>query len=421
MTNPYNYSRHDSHKEYPTKFPNQEDRMRRRGDFHDRSKWALIVGSVLLAVLVIGFISFSTIRVIISRPSVNSNTMIFGSDPQQTGFYPSEHMLNPMNVSHLALYWKARTGGPVYSPVIVDGIAFVVSSDYTVDAFDAKSGATKWVARIDSFGALGPWVVNGIVYVQSGRLWAFDEKTGKLLWRTAEGEGGWVASGVIYFRSDKLYAADTKTRIPKWMTHLQGNVFAIANGIVYTNQDNPTSVSAFDLETGAFRWSFPTHGYNSRPSVLANGIIYVGSVYPDIELYALNSTTGAILWNYATAGGDSSTVDPLALANGVIYAGADSPRGRLYALDAKTGAVLWIFSDPTENPIYSASVANGVIYTIMDYPGKLYVLNAKTGVSLWTFAGTDGDFLFNPVISNGVVYMGSRSGWVYALHLPNSA
>jgi outer membrane protein assembly factor BamB len=40
-------------------------------------------------------------------------------------------------------------------------------------------------------------------------------------------------------------------------------------------------------------WSYTTGGeVNSSPAV-ANGVVYVGSEYPDHKLYALNASTGA--------------------------------------------------------------------------------------------------------------------------------
>ena len=53
----------------------------------------------------------------------------------------------------------------------------------------------------------------------------------------------------------------------------------------------------------------------SSPAV-ANGVVYFGS---DDNVYALNASTGAKLWSYATEAVDSSP----AVANGVVYFGSD--------------------------------------------------------------------------------------------------
>ena len=54
-------------------------------------------------------------------------------------------------------------------------------------------------------------------------------------------------------------------------------------------------------------------------------------------MYALNASTGAKLWSYATAFYVESAP---AVANGVVYIGSD----KLYALNASTGALLWSYA-----------------------------------------------------------------------------
>ena len=68
----------------------------------------------------------------------------------------------------------------------------------------------------------------------------------------------------------------------------------------------------------------------SSPAV-ANGVVYVGS--DDHNVYALNATTGAKLWNYTTGG---YVLSSPAVVNGVVYVGSDDDN--VYALNATTGA-----------------------------------------------------------------------------------
>jgi outer membrane protein assembly factor BamB len=57
---------------------------------------------------------------------------------------------------------------------------------------------------------------------------------------------------------------------------------------------------------------------------VANGVVYVGS--DDHNVYALNASTGALLWQYTTGGAVESSP---AVANGVVYTGSDD--GSVYA------------------------------------------------------------------------------------------
>src|SRR6516162_5454953 len=69
---------------------------------------------------------------------------------------------------------------------------------------------------------------------------------------------------------------------------------------------------------------------HSSPAVV-NGTVYVGS--DDFNLYALNASTGRILWKYA-ATGTTSTFSSPAVANGLVYVGSDYPDHSIYALNA---------------------------------------------------------------------------------------
>ena len=112
-------------------------------------------------------------------------------------------------------------------------------------------------------------------------------------------------------------------------------------------------------------------GYvNSSPAV-ANGVVYIGSL--DNNVYALNATTGAKLWNFTTGGAVYSSP---AVANGVVYVGSDD--------------------------------------------NDVYAVNAATGAELWSFA-TGGSVQSSPSVANGVVYVGSNDNNVYAFGLSGAA
>ena len=84
-------------------------------------------------------------------------------------------------------------------------------------------------------------------------------------------------------------------------------------------------------------------------------MVYFGSY--DNNVYALNASTGAKLWSYATGAGVQSSP---AVANGVVYFGSGDDN--VYALNASTGAKLWSYT--TGGCIDSSpTVVNGVVYS----------------------------------------------------------
>jgi outer membrane protein assembly factor BamB len=166
---------------------------------------------------------------------------------------------------------------------------------------------------------------------------------------------------------------------------------AVVNGVVYFGCSN--SLYALNASTGAKLWSYATGGaVNSSPAV-ANGVVYFGSD----NIYALNASTGAKLWSFLASRETSPTV-----ANGVVYFGGDF----LYALNATTGALLWEFADfPGPEPfgLTSPAVANGAAYFGSFTDLVFWALNASTGNGIWTYylgssaSGT-------PAVANGTVY-----------------
>jgi outer membrane protein assembly factor BamB len=211
----------------------------------------------------------------------------------------------------------------------------------------------------------------------------------------------------------------------KWQNGLGDSLFlepgpffesspAVVNGVVYYGSDNGTFY-ALNASTGALLWSYTTPQGNSvisSPAVM-NGVVYFSSTN-DGNLYALNASTGALLWSDPIA--DHFGSSP-AVANGVVYICGNYYD--IYAVNASTGAILWsrqIGSQLTSSP----AVANGVVYVGGGYGGIVYALDANTGAQLWSFA-TGLSVYSSPAVANGVVYIGDFNGIVWALNASTGA
>jgi len=353
------------------------------------------------------------------QPKIVSSPM-FGINPQHTHFNSSEQTLDPSNVSRLVLYWTATTNGNIYSsPAVVDGIVYITSEK--LYAFDATTGQTLWSMPTGGGSSSSPAVANGVVYVGSGvnntQLYAFNATTGKPLWSaptSAIQSSPTVVDGVVYVGSvDKnLYAFNATTGAVLWSAPTAGPIYcspAVANGVVYIGSYN-SNLYAFNASTGAVLWPVPTLSNDlsdSSPAVV-NGIVYIASA----KLYAFNTTTGKLLWSASIGSGTQSSP---AVANGVVYIGSGD--NNLYGFNATTGKLLW--SAPTGGGVFSSpTVANGVVY-VGSYDAKLHAFNATTGAALWS-ATTGGFITGGPAVLNGVVYVGTSDHLLYAFHLPDS-
>jgi outer membrane protein assembly factor BamB len=167
------------------------------------------------------------------------------------------------------------------------------------------------------------------------------------------------------------------------------------------------SIFALDASTGAEIWNFATGGSVWSSPTVANDMVYIGS--NDFTVYALSTASGSKIWNFTTGGGVFSSPT---FVQEVVYVG--STDNNVYALDASNGAKIWNFS--TGGQVRdSPAVVNGVVY-VGSQDGNFYALNAATGVLLWSSTTGDGDTYTNssPAVVNGVVYVGSTDTNLYA-------
>ena len=213
----------------------------------------------------------------------------------------------------------------------------------TALALDLKSGQIKWAKRLQGvdtftatcgfgaarppsgnsncpvpssqdfdFGGAGPNLIGNIVGFgqKSGIYWALHPDNGNIVWATLVGPGS--SLGGI-----------------EWGTATDGRriYIAIANrfNVPYTlvpsgRQITWGSWSALDVANGKILWQTadPTAGTIDTGSVsVANGVMYAGSFSG--QMYALETTSGKILWNFASGG---SVIDGPSIVDGTLYWGS---------------------------------------------------------------------------------------------------
>ena len=114
----------------------------------------------------------------------------------------------------------------------------------------------------------------------------------------------------------------------------------------YSTNTGPTSNSSL--------WVFNTNGKVWSSPVVANGIVYFGSL--DNHIYAVDSKNGTKIWDFTA---NDSVYPTAAYFNNAIYIGSDDHN--FYALDAKNGSLLWKYT--TGNQVQSsAAISNGIVY-----------------------------------------------------------
>ena len=339
-------------------------------------------------------------------------------DLANTGFNPAEISISSANVANLRLAWGVNQHfDRGASPVVVNGVLYLscqptITAPPTPEecAVSIADGRLIWHTPLGSnWNASSAAVNGGRVFVGDGRpatMYALDAGTGAILWKTP------TRSGI-----------DAHT----------GSAPVVANGIVYMSFDDGL-LHAYNAATGVELWNVLLISVNSTPAIV-NGVLYVEGGSPGDDyggqpsligvLYAVNATTGQILWHSLSQYG-YGMASP-AVANGLVFVASTNDNSNLdtnllaYSAGgcrASPCEPVWQVGEPA-TPFGSPAYYDGVVYQGFS-DGRLYAVKASSGSLLWTGAtkmqAPYGMWAVQgaPVIANGVVYEGSKDGNVYA-------
>ncbi|MFO1502470.1 MAG: PQQ-dependent dehydrogenase, methanol/ethanol family [Steroidobacteraceae bacterium] len=294
------------------------------------------------------------------------------------------------NVSQLGLAWHYdldTNRGQEASPIVIDGVLYVTSAWSKLFAFNARTGKLLWKHDPQVPGAIGIKgccdVVNrgvaawkGRIYLGAydGRLIALDAKTGKVVWsvQTTDPSRAYTITGAPRIANGKVIIGNAGSEIG-----VRGYV------------------SAYDAADGRLLWRFFTiPGDPSKP-------------YETEQLRAAAATwTGDLYWKLGGATvWDGIVYEPrtnlvyFGTANGTPWvAEVRSPQGgdnlftnSIVAVDADTGRYAWHYQvTPAEtwdydatSPLMLADLAiDGVMHRALlqvSKNGFFYALDAVTG------------------------------------------
>jgi outer membrane protein assembly factor BamB len=218
------------------------------------------------------------------------------------------------------------------------------------------------------------------------------------------------------FHSDPLHTGYSPSPGPTrndtlWVFDTQHDIFgpspSVADGLLYISGGYGTFLYALNATTGDLVWNHTRATWIASSPAVAYGQVYFGGF--DKNVTALNATDGGFLWNYTTMGWLAASSP--AVADGVVYIGGGYG-DTVLALNASTGDKLWEYL--TGGDVHSSpAVANGIVY-VGSYDDRVYALNATTGEEVWIYP-TGYDVFSSPAVVEGVVYVGSNDNKVYAL------
>ena len=226
----------------------------------------------------------------------------------------------------------------------------------------------------------------------------------------------------------------------------------VLNNVVYA-ADVAGYIYAFDENTGALRWKFLSSlgvPFKATPTI-ANGILYDGSVGSGPRagsMYAVNASSGTLLWQHNYSEPYRALNGSPLFADGRIFAGRSTnneavdcdPNAQLVAYDPNSGAIVDQLNLTTP-PVTGDDVWSG---TMIDPSGALYVatgnpcgalsplsdaiikLAPKPLSVMWATqavlndnGSADDDYGGTPLFVNSMVIDGNKNGKLYALD-PNT-
>jgi len=300
--------------------------------------------------------------------------------------------INRGNVHRLNVAWRYDTGekgGLQANPLIVGRTLYAYTRTQKVIALDAATGKLKW--KFDS-GIHGTQPNRGVAYWSDGKqgrilegvmnfLYCLDAETGKPI--ASFGEAGRIdlRKGLRGDYEKQSIALTTPGIVYKDMIIVGGRN-------PETHPAPPGDVRAFDVRTGALRWSFHTiprpgePGYATWPAEAwktAGAVNNWAGMALDVKRGIVYVPTGSAVMDFY--GGDRVGDD--------LYANT------LLALDANTGKLLWHFQGvhhdvwdrdfPSPPALFTlrrdGKTVEGVAQTTKQ--GYLYLFNRLTGEPLF--------------------------------------
>jgi quinoprotein glucose dehydrogenase len=292
----------------------------------------------VIAMSVVGVLGAGA-ALVAQRPPAKSSSFLYGGGAQQQRYSPLAQ-INRSNVKQLQVAWTYDTGeqGAMQTqPVVVGDVLYGYTPTHKAFAVDAATGKQLWM--FDS-GIRGSGPNRGVMYWASGKdrrvfaaagnyVYALDAATGKPI-------PTFGTDGRIDLREN--LGRDPHLQTDRLTTPgvIFKDLMIVGGRLGESLPTSPGDVRAYDVRTGALRWSFHTiphpgeFGYETWPKEAWQ---YSGAAnsWPGM---ALDERRGIVYVPTGSAASDFYGADRV---------GDDLFANCLLALDASTGKRIWHF------------------------------------------------------------------------------
>jgi outer membrane protein assembly factor BamB len=283
--------------------------------------------------------------------------------------------------------WKIDVGTGYATPLVVGNRLYVFSrqgDDEVMSAVDAASGKVLWrTAYAAPFemnsAAKGhgpgpkstPVFANGRLYAigMSGIVTAYDAASGKQLWQKP---GSMPA--------------------PMYTTHAFSPVIEGGLVIFHVGGHDKGALTAFDVNTGAVRWSWNGDGPGYGSPIVAEfgGVRQVVTI-TQAKVVGVDAVKGTLLWERPFASSNfTNSITPVQSGQTVIIR---NNVGAVTALTIARRNNQWVAEPAWESPDLPGRLSNTVLDGDVMFGltarnmGQYFAMDVKTGKTLWTSEG----------------------------------
>ena len=339
----------------------------------------------------------------LTNPSPNDWLMYRGNYAGWS--YSRLNQITTANVNQLQLKWTlAMTQGGTNeaTPLVHNGVMFLVSAGNTIQAINAATGEIIWqnnigplLTNLEPAGdigtrSLGVYNDKLIVPTMQSKLYGLDAKTGKIVWQT--------------FYSDPANPEEGAHGSDGGVTMVHGKAIIGMTGCGRVPQKNHCYISAYDANTGQRVWKFTTVALTGQPGgdtwgklpddQRAGGETWIAGTYDPALNLTYWGTAQAKPWRRDLRGsGDGAT----AYTNSTL------------ALDADTGKLKWYFNHAPGESFDLDEVFERIL---VDHGNQKTVMTTgKIGI-LWKLDRVTGQYLDSrqTVFQNMFVKLDPKTG-----------
>ena len=285
--------------------------------------------------------SFQSGKRIVGTPAVSKGIVVFGS---------ADCKIYGLDAQNGNLLWTVEAAEPVLGAVTIENsIAYIGASDHTFRAVNIRTGEVKWAfAGVRGYIETKPLVTdNKVIFgAWDNTLYALNKADGKELWKWTGGltrmhfspAAVWpvAADGKVFITDPQraMTAIDIETGNTVWRTFqsMVRETIGLSEDKerIYSKTMNDSIVcySTKGDQPHKLWASNVGFGYEHAPSmqVEKNGVVF-GSTKEGL-IFALEATTGKVLWKHKTGNSLISTVVPLD-NNRVLFTATSGETGML--------------------------------------------------------------------------------------------